>query len=156
PPTRAGDFMHGYIIAVRDELQAQLEDARAKPPPPESESKPTVGELLARPCWSCGVHSREWFEVQRVRRVIDEAAREIVSSPHICVVCGKHSGVHPTLCFDHDPEFGARAEQAPQAEATPPDECVHGVHLSEDCPACANRDTDIIRAAEGVTLEPGE
>ncbi len=30
------------------------------------------------------------------------------AAPHVCRVCGKHSGVHPDLCFDHDPEFGAK------------------------------------------------
>lgn len=33
------------------------------------------------------------------------------SVAHVCIVCGKHSGVHPTLCFDHDPEFGARSDR---------------------------------------------
>jgi hypothetical protein len=25
-----------------------------------------------------------------------------------CVVCGKSAGVHPTLCSEHDPDFGAK------------------------------------------------
>ncbi len=25
-----------------------------------------------------------------------------------CAVCGKPTGVHPTLCYEHDPDFGAK------------------------------------------------
>jgi hypothetical protein len=25
-----------------------------------------------------------------------------------CVVCGKRTGIHPTLCYEHDPDFGAK------------------------------------------------
>lgn len=57
-----------------------------------------TGHMAIRMGFEAGVRA----EVER-RDKIEKAA-----VAHVCIVCKKPSGVHPSLCYEHDPDFGAK------------------------------------------------